>query len=143
MPEEYKSLIYTALAVLVAIVILIMIMRFLKTRTRGKRGKRLGISEFREIDQSRRLLLVRRDDVEHLVLIGGGQDLVIEQNITSGFADYDNQYSSPPAPAVEAETTYEEESRPPPRPAVFGDRAPNIRPVRREPPGLGPVERDY
>ena len=143
MPEEYIPLIYSALAVLLAIIILVMVMRFLKTRTRGKRGKRLGISEYREIDQSRRLLLVRRDDVEHLILIGGGQDIVIEQNIKSDFTDYDHHNSPPANPAGPAGTTYEEESPPPPRPAIFGDRAPNIRPVRREPTGLGPADRDY
>ena len=43
---------------------------------------RLGISEYYEIDKTRRLILVRRDNVEHLVLIGGGQDVVIEPGIS-------------------------------------------------------------
>jgi hypothetical protein len=33
------------------------------------------------VDGRRRLLLVRRDNVEHLVMIGGPTDIVIEQNI--------------------------------------------------------------
>lgn len=44
----------------------------------GKR--RLGIVEVLPIDNRRRLVLVKRDSQEHLLLIGGGADLVIEMN---------------------------------------------------------------
>lgn len=43
--------------------------------------KRLGISQMIAIDGKRRLVLLRRDDQEHLVLIGPDGDTVIEQNI--------------------------------------------------------------
>src|SRR5690606_36399351 len=33
------------------------------------------------VDSHRRLILIRRDDVEHLILIGGPTDVVVEQNI--------------------------------------------------------------
>jgi hypothetical protein len=33
------------------------------------------------VDQRRRLILVARDDTEHLLLVGGGADLVIESAI--------------------------------------------------------------
>jgi ATP-dependent Clp protease adaptor protein ClpS len=36
-----------------------------------KHGRRLGIVEQSNVDGRRRLLLIRRDDVEHLVMIGG------------------------------------------------------------------------
>jgi len=42
---------------------------------------RLGVSEQANIDGRRKLLLVRRDDVEHLLLIGGPVDIVIEEKI--------------------------------------------------------------
>ena len=42
---------------------------------------RLGVSEQANIDGRRKLLLVRRDDVEHLLMIGGPVDIVIEENI--------------------------------------------------------------
>jgi flagellar protein FliO/FliZ len=46
------------------------------------RGRgRLGLVEIASIDPRRRLVLVRRDDVEHLLLLGPVQDLVIESNI--------------------------------------------------------------
>jgi flagellar biogenesis protein FliO len=45
------------------------------------RAPRLGVVDAMPIDSRRRLVLVRRDNVEHLLLIGGGADLVIEQAI--------------------------------------------------------------
>ena len=45
------------------------------------KDKRLNIVEILPIDAKRRLLLIRRDDVEHLLMTGSESDLVIEQNI--------------------------------------------------------------
>ncbi|WOC14709.1 hypothetical protein [Pseudochrobactrum sp. MP213Fo] len=42
---------------------------------------RLTVTDAAAVDSQRRLVLVRRDDVEHLILIGGPTDIVIEQNI--------------------------------------------------------------
>lgn len=49
---------------------------------KGRRGSRLGIVEATVVDKRRRLVLIRRDAVEHLVMIGGPQDVVVENNIT-------------------------------------------------------------
>lgn len=48
------------------------------------RQSRLTIVEQIALDQRRRLLLVRRDGVEHLILVGGGNDLVVEPTIIRG-----------------------------------------------------------
>jgi len=45
------------------------------------RQPRLSVTEYASIDARRRLLLVRRDNVEHLVMIGGPSDIVVEANI--------------------------------------------------------------
>lgn len=50
----------------------------------SKRQKRLAIVEVAAIDPKRRLVLVRRDQTEHLLLIGGGSDLVVEGGIEPG-----------------------------------------------------------
>lgn len=52
-------------------------------RQRGQRsrGPRIALIESAMVDQKRRLLLVRRDDIEHLILIGGTNDLVVESGI--------------------------------------------------------------
>lgn len=47
----------------------------------GLAGGRLGIVESRGIDARHRLVLVRRDGVEHLVLIGPTGETVIETGI--------------------------------------------------------------
>lgn len=46
------------------------------------RGKRLKLVEIMAIDPKRRLILLRRDDREHLILLTGqGPDLLIERDI--------------------------------------------------------------
>ncbi len=45
------------------------------------RQPRLSVTDAAVVDDKRRLVLVRRDNVEHLVMIGGPTDIVIEQNI--------------------------------------------------------------
>src|SRR5215475_7698020 len=43
---------------------------------------RLSISEQTTVDSRRKLVLVRRDDVEHLIMTGGPVDVVIETGIS-------------------------------------------------------------
>ena len=43
--------------------------------------KRLAVVEHASVDGRRRLVLVRRDDVEHLIMTGGPVDVVIETGI--------------------------------------------------------------
>jgi flagellar protein FliO/FliZ len=49
--------------------------------------RRLSVVETMTLDGRRRLVLVRRDDVEHLVMIGGSQDLVLERGIAARAAE--------------------------------------------------------
>jgi len=52
----------------------------------GSRGRqpRLGIVDVYELDRARQLILLRRDNVEHLLLVGGPNDVVVERNIQRG-----------------------------------------------------------
>lgn len=43
--------------------------------------RRLEIVDVAPVDARRRLILVRRDDVEHLILLGAHDDLLIERGI--------------------------------------------------------------
>jgi len=45
------------------------------------RQPRLGVVDVYDLDRSRQLVLLRRDNVEHLLLLGGPNDVVIETNI--------------------------------------------------------------
>ena len=49
--------------------------------SRRIRQARLAVMDAAIVDSRRRLVLVRRDDIEHLILIGGPTDVVVEQNI--------------------------------------------------------------
>ncbi len=57
------------------------------------RMPRLAVIDAAAVDGRRRLVLVRRDNVEHLLIIGGPTDVVVETNIVRGTASRD------PAPA--------------------------------------------
>ncbi|MCC5779655.1 flagellar biosynthetic protein FliO [Nitratireductor sp. B36] len=78
---------WTIILVAVAIVLLVFV-RVNRRFTTGtfissSRGKqpRLAVMDATPVDNNRRLVLVRRDEVEHLILIGGPTDLVVETNI--------------------------------------------------------------
>ena len=60
------------------------------------RAQRLAVVEVKQLDVRRRLVLIRRDGVEHLLLLGATGDLVIESGIESGIAP------APPALPPEA-----------------------------------------
>src|SRR6266550_6249061 len=45
------------------------------------RQPRLAVIDAAAVDGRRRLVLIRRDNVEHLLMIGGPSDIVVEQNI--------------------------------------------------------------
>jgi hypothetical protein len=70
------------------IILLLLVFAVLRRVTGGtfvaggrNRQVRLSVTDAAAVDNRRRLVLVRRDDVEHLILIGGPSDIVIEQNI--------------------------------------------------------------
>ena len=143
-----------ALAVIVLLIVVLVIFRAFGGAVRGRRGARLAVSEYHEIDKTRRLVLVRRDGVEHLLLIGGQSDLVIESRIRLGEAEEDEflHRPLPEAAAPVTARTEEPEGRadageiPPlraaPRPPVFGNKAPpKLRPIARDEPRL--ALRDY
>ena len=46
-------------------------------------AKRLEVMDHASVDGRRRLVLVRRDNVEHLIMIGGPVDVVVETGISS------------------------------------------------------------
>lgn len=51
------------------------------SRIDSKGNKRIRIVDALVVDARRKLLLVRRDDVEHLILISADKETIIETNI--------------------------------------------------------------
>jgi hypothetical protein len=104
--------------------------------TRG-RQPRLAVIDAAAVDGRRRLVLIRRDNVEHLLMIGGPTDVVVEANIvraTGGREQVREPVREPakaaaiaepalrPAPAIESQWPLQPSNEPaaaiaPPRPS--------------------------
>jgi flagellar protein FliO/FliZ len=133
-----------------------LVRRFATTRlganTQRGRMPRLAVIDAAAVDGRRRLVLVRRDNVEHLLMIGGPTDIVVEPNIVRAAPGRDqlpqrSNAAEPPrlAPMPDTSSWADEAPRPevldhpepqmpepPPRPArpSFADE------VRRPAPAL-------
>jgi flagellar protein FliO/FliZ len=144
-----------------------LVRRFASSRlganTQRGRMPRLAVIDAAAVDGRRRLVLVRRDNVEHLLMIGGPTDIVVEPNIVRAAPGRDqlpqrpNATEPPPrlAPMHDTGGWIDEAPRPelldhpepqmpepPPRPArpSFADEARRPAPVlaeRRSEPPLG------
>ncbi|MBX9776918.1 MAG: flagellar biosynthetic protein FliO, partial [Xanthobacteraceae bacterium] len=61
------------------------------------RQPRLAVIDAAAVDGRRRLILIRRDNVEHLLMIGGPSDVVVEANIVrAGAAAREGAAPRPP-----------------------------------------------
>jgi flagellar protein FliO/FliZ len=89
----------------------------------GARGRqpRLAVIDAATVDGRRRLVLIRRDNVEHLLMIGGPTDVVVEPNIVRGVSARDQARVAEPAPrqtpTVESSWPLQPLSEPTPIPA--------------------------
>src|SRR5215218_2269773 len=72
----------------------------LGTNTNRGRMPRLAVIDAAAVDGRRRLVLVRRDNVEHLLMIGGPSDIVVEPNIVRAMPGREQMA---PRPAVAGE----------------------------------------
>src|SRR5271168_4385713 len=61
----------------------------LGANTNRGRMPRLAVIDAAAVDGRRRLVLVRRDNIEHLIMIGGPTDIVVESNIVRAQAGRD------------------------------------------------------
>jgi len=75
----------TAVVILGLVALIYWLVRRYSAAGLGRIGRgrvpRLAIIDAMSVDGRRRLVLVRRDSIEHLILIGGPSDLVVEQAI--------------------------------------------------------------
>ncbi len=90
-----------ALAFVIALIVLVAwVMRRIgfggMTATSG-RQRRLGVVEVLPLDGKRRLVLVRRDDREHLLLLSAFGDQVVDQAPRGGFQGALAEASAPPS----------------------------------------------
>lgn len=80
-----------AIAVVLALAVVLLLFSlfiFILKRLMGARAPqnrsrqpRIAVMDSASVDARRRLILIRRDNIEHLILVGGPSDVVVEQNI--------------------------------------------------------------
>ena len=103
------------------------------------RQPRLAVIDQANVDGRRRLVLIRRDNIEHLLIIGGPSDVVVEQNIVrAATAAREGAAARPPAADTlpRAVPLGEDSVWPPqPEPAAKAEATPRVEPppVRAEP----------
>ena len=92
------------------------------------RKHRLAVVDATAVDSSRRIVLVRRDDIEHLVMIGGQNDFVIESNIESTPAETAQRGQPRDRRGREAQAA--SQGRRPPRQSLLPATRPRVPPLR-------------
>ncbi len=95
MPTDLNTLIVYAIAFLFVIALILIGARLLRgAGSRGNSGpsflrgreRRLGVVEAASVDGRRKLILLKRDNVEHLIMTGGPVDVVVETGIEGPYA---------------------------------------------------------
>ena len=71
----------------------------LGANTNRGRMPRLAVIDAAAVDGRRRLVLVRRDNIEHLLMIGGPTDIVVEPNIVRAMPGREQMRHGPPSAA--------------------------------------------
>ncbi|MEF3368120.1 hypothetical protein V3H18_16415, partial [Methylocystis sp. 9N] len=89
MPDRFTQLLpilgalvaFLVAAVLVLYIIRLLFGRRIRSSAPRNRARRLDIVDVFDLDRERQLVIVRRDNVEHLLLIGGPNDILVEATI--------------------------------------------------------------
>ena len=97
MPTDMNTLIIYGIAFVFVIALILIGARLLRGgRSKGSsagpgflrgRERRLGVVEAASVDGRRKLILLRRDNVEHLIMTGGPVDVVVETGIEGPSAE--------------------------------------------------------
>jgi hypothetical protein len=95
------------------------------------RMPRLAVIDAAAVDGRRRLVLVRRDNVEHLIMIGGPSDIVVEPNIVRAAPGRERD-QAPTRDTARGPSFAEPPAWTPPEPVEFAepDTAPDLAPAR-------------
>ena len=117
------------------------------------RQPRLGLVDAFSLDGQRQLVIVRRDNVEHLLMIGGPNDVVVESQIVRAqaqslprdkevVASFAAPAQSQPQPQsqTQPQPQAQPQPQPQPQPPTKPTLAPTISPVRpMTPPGIAAI----
>jgi flagellar protein FliO/FliZ len=118
---QIAVLVACGIAALVVLAIVYRLVFAHRLRVPGGRTRqpRLGLVDAFSLDGQRQLVLVRRDNVEHLVMIGGPNDVLIETQINRALAPAreGNHVAAAASPARRADSVAAPEAAPVPQPA--------------------------
>lgn len=130
-PGYTQAILWTFAALLLLLVVLVVI-KLVRSHTFGtfvaggrNRKTRLAVMDATAVDSHRRLVLVRRDDIEHLLLIGGPTDVVVERDI---------RLTQQRRPALTGDSSREAVARPQQLPRPRPVEQPPARPASPPPP---------
>jgi hypothetical protein len=147
----YAAAILWTFVALALVVIVLLIVKLVRNLTFGtfvaggrNRKTRLAVMDATAVDSHRRLVLVRRDDIEHLLLIGGPTDVVVERDIRLSAlrrpaltGDGGHQPAPPPRAPQPAPAPMRQAPSPPPAstaPTPVRPHQPAPAPARQDPP---------
>ncbi|MCG5479915.1 flagellar biosynthetic protein FliO [Sinorhizobium alkalisoli] len=112
--DNASRFVIAAGAVAIGLLCLVAVLWIIRRRpsspfVRGGRNRqpRLAVLDAAAVDTRRRLVLVRRDDVEHLIMIGGPTDIVIESRIVPEETASSTAHSDEAQPTIAAERAEE------------------------------------
>ena len=135
--ESAGTIVTSVLALGIVLVLIVLGLWGLKLLTRSTavvgrgRNRRLSVIDHMQVDAKRQLLIIRRDNVEHLILTGGPQDVVVEAGIPVERPPMPSRRSVeqevPPPPAPTLTTSEIEKLREFVRPAAAARKFPSLR----------------
>ena len=101
---DYFQFLFALIFVLALIGALALVARRLglgyRVPSRSKHERRLTVVEFMPIDARRRLAIIRRDSVEHLIMLGASSETVVE----TGFAEPSGNFEEVLAESTASDT---------------------------------------
>ncbi|MDO9418906.1 hypothetical protein [Pararhizobium sp.] len=138
------NFIIAAVVVVVGLLLLTLVLWIMKNRSsstfiRGGKNRqpRLAVLDAAAVDARRRLVLIRRDDVEHLIMIGGPTDIVIESRIGQSIQPAVQTVETAPAAGIRQPETRQIETKQPeikqPETKQLETRPVDARPVEAKP----------
>jgi flagellar protein FliO/FliZ len=80
--ELYLRFALALILVLGLIALLAWLLRRFGMGVKMTKGRRLGVVEVQMLGPRHRLMLIRRDQVEHLVIVGPASETIVERGIT-------------------------------------------------------------
>ncbi|MGI9372371.1 MAG: flagellar biosynthetic protein FliO [Hyphomicrobiales bacterium] len=109
MPEmEIWQIAAIAVGAIVVLFLLIWLLKRAGGAISARRGDRLAVLETRSIDKIRHLVLIQCDEEEHLLLVGGPQDLVVKTNVGQDvYETVEYQQPAYETPAAPVEPTFD------------------------------------